>query len=91
MCKGKNNSNSMKGLTFSSKITSELTEELGSLAEQSNNLEEVLSEVDRIIEARYFNSERVILGQGEMSRWLWWEKARRNFAFMVNDISPAPF
>jgi hypothetical protein len=81
----------MKGLTFSSKITSELTEELGSLAEQSNNLEEVLSEVDRIIEARYFNSERVILGQGEMSRWLWWEKARRIFAFMVNDISPAPF
>lgn len=86
-----NNSNSMKGLTFSSKLSSELSEELDSLTEHSHNLDEVLSEVDRIIEARYFNANRVILGRGEMSRWLCWEKARKNFALMLHDISPTPF
>jgi len=81
----------MKGLSFYEKINFELSSELRELAEANESVDEVLTEVDRVIEARFFNTNKVILGQAEMVRWLWWEKTRRSFQFIALQIAPAPF
>jgi len=81
----------MMGVSFSEKINFELSVEFRELAEANESIDQVLTEVDRVIEARYFNSNRVILGSAEMFRWLWWEKTRRSFQFFAFEIAPAPF
>jgi hypothetical protein len=81
----------MKGLSFSARINFDLGQEFRGLAEANEGVEEVLSEVDRVIETRFFNSNQVILGPTETLRWLWWEKTRSEFQSIANQISTSPF
>jgi len=81
----------MKGIPFTTRINFELGAEFRDLAETNDSVDEVLSEVDRVIESRYFNTNKVILGPTEMLRWLWWEKTRRSFKFLANEMTVAPF
>jgi hypothetical protein len=81
----------MKGISFTARINSDLGNEFRELAEANEGFEEVLSQVDRVIETRFFNSNQVILGPTDTLRWLWWEKTRSEFHSIVNQISAAPF
>lgn len=81
----------MKGIPFETNVDYTFGAEFRELAEANDSVDEVLSEVDRVIESRYFNTNKVILGPAEMLRWLWWEKTRRSFKFLANEIAVAPF